>query len=264
MSVTRNKEISPVLTLIGAGPGDPDLISVKGAKALSKARVVLYDALIHPDLLNYVPEKSIKIFVGKRSGFKSYSQFEINNLIVKYALEYGSVVRLKGGDPFVFGRGKEEMKYAAKYGIRSEIIPGMTSATALPALQGISLTARGINESFWVLTGTTRSGKLSSDLHLAARSTATVVVLMGRNKLAEIASIYKLIGRENIPIAVIQDGSLPTEKVALGSIKTIEEVVVRKSIGTPAIIVIGEVVNHYRAHVFQHIENRILQEYTTN
>ncbi len=258
METGNNKNASPLLTLIGAGPGDPNLITVKGVKALSKARVVLYDALIHLDLLNYVPETSIKILVGKRSGSHSYSQDEINKLIVKYAHKYGNVVRLKGGDPFIFGRGKEEIEYAQMYGVKSEVIPGLTTATSLPALQGISLTTRGVNESFWVVTGTTQSGVLSSDILLAAQSTATVIVLMGRNKLPEIAGIYKSLGRENLPIALIQNGSLPNEKIALGTIKTIEEEVLIKGVGTPAIIVIGDVVNQHHDYLFKTIEQNLL------
>jgi uroporphyrin-III C-methyltransferase len=264
MMKANNKNISPLLTLIGAGPGDPDLITVKGVKALSKAKVVLYDALVHLDLLNYVPETSIKILVGKRAGSLSYTQDEINKLIVKYAKKYGRVVRLKGGDPFIFGRGKEEIDYATKFGIKNEVIPGLTSSTSLPALQGISLTTRGVNESFWVVTGTTQSGLLSSDISLAARSTATVVVLMGRNKLLEIISIYKSLGRENLPIALIQNGSLPNEKIALGTMKTIEEEVCRKGVGTPAIIVIGEVVNQHPDYLFKTIEQKLLQDYSKN
>lgn len=264
MKKGNNRNITPLLTLIGAGPGDPDLITVKGIKALSKAKVVLYDALVHLDLLTYVPKTSIKILVGKRAGSHSHTQDEINMLIVKNANKYGRVVRLKGGDPFIFGRGKEEIEYAAKFGIKSEIIPGLTSSTSLPALQGISLTTRGVNESFWVVTGTTQSGLLSSDISLAARSSATIVVLMGRNKLIEIVSIYKSLGRENLPIALIQNGSLPDEKIALGTIKTIVEEVSRKEVGTPAIIVIGEVVNQHPAYLFETIEQNLLRNYSKN
>ncbi len=264
MSVNNNNNIRPICTLIGAGPGDPDLITVKGVKVLLKAKVVLYDALVHLDLLNYVPNSSIKILVGKRAGLHSYTQYEINMLIVKYAKQYGSVVRLKGGDPFVFGRGKEEIEYAQKFGIKCEVIPGLTSSTALPALQNISLTTRGVNESFWVVTGTTKSGLLSADISLAARSTATVVVLMGRNKLIEIVKIYKSIGRENLPIALIQNGSLPNEKIALGTIKTIEKEVEELGIATPAIIIIGEVVNQHPDYLFKTIEQNLSQDYSKN
>ena len=173
----------PKLTLVGAGPGDPDLITVKGMKAIASADVILYDALVDKDLLNYAKTDAIKIFVGKRGGKRSIKQEQINLLIVKYAYQYGSVVRLKGGDPFVFGRGHEELEYAENFGILTEIIPGITSAISVPALQGIPVTRRGISESFWVITGSTKEGRLSKDIELAAQSTATIVVLMGMNKL---------------------------------------------------------------------------------
>src|SRR6478752_2169877 len=114
------------VTLIGAGPGDPDLITVKGLKALGTADVVLYDALIHPDILKYAPSRAELIFVGKKKGVCQFPQDEINNLIVKYAQTHEHVVRLKGGDPFVFGRGQEEIQYAAQYGISAEVIPGIS------------------------------------------------------------------------------------------------------------------------------------------
>ncbi|GAB4328343.1 MAG: uroporphyrinogen-III C-methyltransferase [Flammeovirgaceae bacterium] len=241
---------SPRLTLVGAGVGDPELITLKGIKALQTADVVLYDALIHPDLLNYA-QKAQKIYVGKRVGNYEYTQEEINELIVAYALEYGHVVRLKGGDPFVFGRGFEEMIYAEAFGIKVDIIPGVTSAIAAPALQRIPVTSRGLAESFWVLTGTTRTGELSNDLMLAAQSTATVVILMGTRKLGEIVEVYKNLGKSEMPIAIIQNASFPEEKVGIGTINSIERIAQEKQLGAPAVIVIGEVVN---AEVLQEVK----------
>lgn len=229
------------LTLIGAGPGDPELITLKAIKALEKAKVVLYDALIHPDLLQYCPENCVLMHVGKRFGKHSAAQEEINKLIVQYAQEFGEVVRLKGGDSFIFGRGYEEIEHAAQFGITSEVIPGISSSYAVPALNGIPLTSRGMSESFWVVTGTTKSHELSSDFHLAAQSTATVVILMGMHKLAEITSFYQSIGKNATPVAIIQDGSLPHQKIAKGTIDTILHVVERQQLSSPAIIVIGKV-----------------------
>ncbi len=227
------------LTLIGAGPGDPDLITLKGIKALQQAKVVLYDALIHPDLLDHCPESCVKVHVGKRFGKHSCSQDVINYLIVEYAYQHGDVVRLKGGDPYVFGRGYEEVEYAAKHGIESEVIPGISSSYAVPALAGIPLTSRGVSESFWVVTGTTKSYKISGDLVLAAQSTATVVVLMGVNKLPEIVEIYSELGKLSEPIAIIQNGTLPEEKIVTGRISNILPLAQISGIGSPAIIVIG-------------------------
>ncbi len=232
----------PKLTLVGAGPGDPDLITVKGMKAIASADVILYDALVDKDLLNYAKTDAIKIFVGKRGGKRSIKQEQINLLIVKYAYQYGNVVRLKGGDPFVFGRGHEELEYAENFGILTEIIPGITSAISVPALQGIPLTRRGISESFWVITGSTKESKLSKDLELAAQSTATIVVLMGMNKLPEIVNLYKTMGISETPVGIIQNGSTPTEVAGFGTMDNIIEIVSEKNIDSPAIIVIGKVV----------------------
>ncbi|HEV7350119.1 uroporphyrinogen-III C-methyltransferase [Telluribacter sp.] len=228
------------VTLIGAGPGDPELITLKGIKALQQARVVLYDALVHPDLLAHCPSDCVKVHVGKRFGKHSASQDVINYMIVEYALQYGEVVRLKGGDPYVFGRGYEEVEFAAKHGIESEVIPGISSSYAVPALAGIPLTSRGVSESFWVVTGTTKSHLLSSDLVLAAQSSATVVVLMGVHKLPEIVEIYSQLNKFDEPIAIIQNGSLPTQKVVTGKISNILPLAQICAISSPAIIVIGK------------------------
>jgi uroporphyrin-III C-methyltransferase len=236
------KEIFPRLTLVGAGPGDPDLITLKGLKALKEADVVLYDALVHADLLNYAPEHAQLIFVGKRAGNHSVIQDEINSLIVQHALQSGHVVRLKGGDPFVFGRGLEEMEYAASFGISATVVPGISSSIAVPELNMISLTKRGIADSFWVVTGTTAMGNTSSDLHLAAASSATVVILMGINKLHEIVEIFKKVGKATTPVAIIQNGSLQNERKIVGTISNIEGIAKTKGLGAPSIIVIGHVV----------------------
>ena len=238
------------VTLVGAGPGDPDLITVKGVKALQKASIILYDALINRELLEYAPNAK-KIFVGKRKGMHSFSQDDINELIVKSAFEYGNVVRLKGGDPFIFGRGSEEIEFIESFGIETEVISGISSSMAVPASQGISLTKRGVAESFWVITGTTSERKLSADVYLAAQSTATVVILMGMSKLSEITSIFKQFEKGDVPTAIIQNGTTKNEKLGLGTINTIEEVVAQKQLSSPAIIVIGEVVKESsKFHLF--------------
>ncbi len=228
------------LTLVGAGPGDPELITLKGINALKNARIVLYDALIHPDLLQYCQDECVKVHVGKRYGKHSCNQDVINHLIVEYAHQYGEVVRLKGGDPFIFGRGYEELEYASRFGIDTEIIPGISSSYAVPALNGIPLTSRGVSESFWVVTGTTRNHQLSDDLLLAAQSTATVVVLMGMNKLSEIVGIYQQLGKSATPVAIIQNGSLPEQKMVTGKISNILPLVQIAEVSSPAIIVLGK------------------------
>lgn len=232
----------PFVTLVGAGPGDPDLITVKGLKAIGAADVILYDALVNEELLSYANPHCTKIYVGKRAEHLSASQDYINKLLVDYALTHGHVVRLKGGDSFVFGRGGEELDYVREYGIDTAVIPGITSAVGLTGLQKIPLTYRGISESFWVITGSKSDGTLSDDLRQAVQTNATVVVLMGYAKLLEIVNIYNAAGKSNLPIAVIQNGSLPTERIAIGTVQTILSEVEKNNVGLPAIIVIGEVV----------------------
>jgi len=231
------------LTLVGAGPGDPELITLKGINALKSADVILYDALINPVLLEHAPQAR-KIFVGKRKGFHRYSQDEINQKIVENAYEYGHVVRLKGGDPFVFGRGSEEIDYAENYGLHTDIVPGISSSIAVPSSIGIPLTKRGVSESFWVITGCTSNRELSLDVRLAAQSSATVVILMGMNKLSQIVSVFKGLNKEDTPVAVIQNGTLENQNSGIGEISTIEDVVKSKNLSSPAIIVIGEVVKN--------------------
>ncbi len=232
----------PKLTLVGAGPGDPELFTLKGIKALQQADVVLYDALANPELLDYAPEDSLKIFVGKRRGQHSLVQEEIQQLIVEYALAYGHVVRLKGGDPFVFARGSEELAYAREFGIETAVVPGISSAFGVPAYQEIPLTHRGISESFWVLTGTTTNGQITHDLSLALQSSATIVILMGMSKLPFIIQQLHQHGKEEVPMAIIQNGTTANEKCCMATASDMLEEVQRQQLSNPAIIVIGEVV----------------------
>ncbi len=234
------------LTVVGAGPGDVELITLKAVKTLGNADVVLYDALVDPTLLQYAPLAE-HIFVGKRKGCYAYQQEQINELIVSRAKTHGHVVRLKGGDPFVFGRGAEEMEYAAKHGISVAMVPGLSSAVSVPALQDIPVTKRGATESFWVITGTTKNHKLSQDVALAAKSNATVVILMGMGKLSKIVELFRQEGKSEMPIAIIQNGTQKNEKVGVATVGTIEAEVAKQQLSNPAIIVIGEVVRHRAA-----------------
>lgn len=229
------------LTLVGAGPGDPDLITVKGIRALQQADVVMYDALVHPDLLEYCRPDALKVYVGKRRGAYSCVQEDINPLIVHYAQQHGHVVRLKGGDSFIFGRGFEEIAYARQHGIETAVVPGLSSSYAVPASAGIPLTTRGISESFWVVTGTTKDGQFSTDLRLAAQSSATVVILMGMHKLADVMAVFADAGKASTPVAIIQHGTLPDQRIVTGLVSDIETYVLEHSIGNPAIIVVGDV-----------------------
>ncbi len=231
------------LTVVGAGIGDPDLITIKGKKVLESADVVLYDALANEILLNYAPTRALKIFVGKRRGYKSFEQDEINAMIVKYATEHGHVVRLKGGDPFVFGRGREEMIFAEAHGIETEYVPGISSAIAAAGIAHIPITFRNIARSFWVITATTETGEISEDISLAAKSNATIVILMGLAHLECIVEFFRTENKSNLPIAVIYNASMPTEKIVIGEIENIVEKIKENKLKPPAVIIIGEVVN---------------------
>ena len=231
-----------LLQLVGAGPGDHELITLKALRAIQQADVILYDALASQSLLEQAKPKCILEFVGKRYGCHSLSQQEINQLIIDYASRFKRVIRLKGGDPFVFGRALEEIVAAKKHGIEVEIIPGVSSAIAVPASQMIPLTARGINESFWVTTGTTRSGNISEDVKLAAQSSATVVLLMAMSRLEEIMEIFNEHGKGNTPVAIIQDGTTVHAKMVIGTVKDIFYKSQYEGLTNPAIIVVGEVV----------------------
>lgn len=154
------------------------------------------------------------------------------------------MVRLKGGDLFVFGRGYEELDYAASYSIETEVIPGISSAISVPGLQGIPVTHRGLSDSLWILTGSDADGNLSAELKDAARSKATVVVLLGFDKLTEIVAVYQEVGKGRLPAAVIQNGSMPNEKVAIGIVNTLVEVAEEKQIDSsgPVLLIFGSVV----------------------
>lgn len=238
----KTSKIYPKLTVVGAGPGDPELLTVKAVKALKSAGVVLFDALVSKQVLKHVPVGVPRIFVGKRKSSHAYTQDQINQLIVSFAYTHGHVVRLKGGDPFVFGRGSEEIAYAASFNIDTAYVPGISSSIGVPGLSGIPVTHRGSSESFWVITGTTRHNALSEDVYAAAKTKATVVILMGLEKIAEIVAAFRKEGKENLPVAIIQNGSLNTENLVLGTVDTIEGIAREELTEGPGVIVLGEVV----------------------
>lgn len=251
------------LQLVGAGPGDPELITLKGLRAIQQADVILYDALANETFLEYSKPTAIKHFVGKRYGCYALSQQEINHLIIDYASRYKRIVRLKGGDPFVFGRALEEIKVAKEHGIEVEVVPGISSVIAVPASQMIPLTARGVNESFWVTTGTTQYGKISEDIKLAAQSTATVVILMAMSKLEDIMDIFKACGKRETPVAIIQDGTTAKEKMVFGTVKDISYKAQYARLTNPAIIVVGEVVKLHSSLIKETVVSKIVSKYSS-
>ena len=234
--------MKPFLCVMGAGPGDPELITVKGYKALQRADVILYDNLASKELLTLASDQCEKVYVGKKPYESCTSQEKIHQLIKHFAFSRGNVLRLKGGDPFIFGRGFEEITFARAHGIETEYIPGVSSMQAA-GLSDIPLTHRGISESVWAITGTKKDGSLSADLQLAIKSKATVVIYMGMQKLREIATAYITSGKGETPAAVIQHASLPTQQHVSCKVKDLPYAAMSSGITNPAIIVIGHVVN---------------------
>lgn len=230
------------VTLVGAGPGDPELITVKGMEALKACDAVVYDSLASEELLNEVRPECEKIYVGKRAGHHSMKQEEINQVLVEQAKKGRNVVRLKGGDPFVFGRGGEEILELQKEKIAYEVVSGVTSAIAALASVGIPITHRGMSRSFHVMTGHTRENGVPEDLKEFGKLSGTLVFLMGLSHLEEICQSLVNQGRPlSTPAAVIQNGTLPEQKTVRGTLKDIGEKCRREGIGSPAIIVVGDV-----------------------
>ncbi|MEP3210602.1 MAG: uroporphyrinogen-III C-methyltransferase [Maribacter sp.] len=234
--------IKSKVSLVGAGPGSEDLITIRGLRVLKSADIILHDALVSKELLSQVDDAIPRIYVGKRYGQHSFKQTDINILIVEMAFKYGHVVRLKGGDPFVFGRAQEEIEYVESFGIPVSVVPGISSALAVPSSQGIPMTGRGVSSSFWVMTATKRDGTFSTDLKYASQSAATMVVLMGIRKLQEIVAKVSEYRSSETPIAVIQNGTLKNECCTVATLSTINRYRNSIDITQPGIVVIGNVV----------------------
>ena len=239
---TKYNRTEPQLTIVGTGPGDADLITVKGVQAILSADVILYDYHVNTELLKYAPVGTKKIYVGKRNGTDDYTQEQVNSLIVDLAFTYGHVVRLYSGDPFIFGTAVEEIAHGELFNIRSEVIPGVSGSTGVPGLQRIPVAQAGVSEGYWVIAGTTGNDKLLKELRLAAQSSSTVVILRGLDKLEEITEAYRSLGKTDVPVAIIQNGSLPSENIALGTVGSIVEKAKLEKLASPAVIVIGEAV----------------------
>ena len=229
------------LILIGAGPGDPELLTVKAWKALQRADIILYDHLANSALLEQARPGCELLCVGKKPYETTITQDEIHELIRQKAAKGGVIVRLKGGDPFIFGRGFEEVLYARQLGLKVSYIPGITSMQTVGLLD-IPLTHRAVSESIWIVTGTKKDGSLSADLRPALQSKATVVIYMGMKKLAEISELYRQENAAGMPAAIIQHGSWTSQRVAVGTAGSLAELAALHQLSHPAIIVIGEVV----------------------
>jgi uroporphyrin-III C-methyltransferase len=242
-AMERKQQIGSV-SLVGAGPGDPDLITRKGLRCLQTADVVVYDRLVNLALLDEVPYSAERVFVGKQAGCHYVKQEQINELLIDYARQGKHVVRLKGGDPFVFGRGGEEVIALAQAGIPFEVVPGISSAMAVPACAGIPVTHRNLASSVTIVTGHEHHNKagVEVDWETLAKVGGTLVILMGVEGLAEITSRLVVGGlASNTPAAMIQQGTTPQQRVVTGMLETIATQAKEAGIKAPAITVIGGV-----------------------
>jgi len=232
--------------LVGAGSGDPELLTLKALRVMQKADVVLYDSLVSEDILDMCALTAEKIFVGKRRANHALPQEGINELLVKHALAGKTVVRLKGGDPFIFGRGGEELQEVVRHGIHFESIPGITAASAAASRAGIPLTHRDHAQAVKFVTACKKLGAPNNDYDELLDSTQTVVFYMGLNRLDEMTQGLIAAGRDsNTPFAVISHASLPTQQLLIGTLGNIAEQQAEAKLPTPALLIMGDVVNLY-------------------
>ena len=231
------------VTLVGAGPGDPGLLTRKGLEALQKAEVVVYDRLVSPAILAMMPEKAQHIDVGKQASRHPVPQDQINQILLDKALEGKNVVRLKGGDPFLFGRGGEELELLAQHGVSFEEVPGITSAIAAPAYGGIPVTHRDCCSSLHIVTGHQRAGKeLDIDFEALVRTKGTLVFLMGVSALPQICKGLLEAGMEpDMPAAVVERGTTPAQRRISATLSTLPAVAEETKVESPAVIVVGKV-----------------------
>jgi uroporphyrin-III C-methyltransferase len=238
-----------VVYLVGAGPGDPELVTLKAIKVLEKADVVVYDRLANEEILKY-SEGAEMIYVGKRAGAHSKKQDEINEILIQQGKKHDRVVRLKGGDPFVFGRGGEEMLALLEERIPVELVPGVTSAIGVPTTVGLPVTHRGVATSFTVVTGHEDPTKTQKQVKWNYNAD-TLIILMGVGHLEEnIQEIMKYKDPQT-PVCVIEKGTTPDERIITGTLENITQ----KNINPPALVIIGPVVD-----VFKAIQDNILED----
>ncbi len=229
--------------LVGAGPGDPELLTIKGRKAIESAEVVVYDRLVGQAIFDLIPENAERINVGKESSHHTVPQEQINQILLEKALEGKRVVRLKGGDPFLFGRGGEELELLSQHGVSFQEVPGITSAIAVPAYAGIPVTHRDCCSSLHIITGHQRAGKpLSINFEALVQTKGTLVFLMGVSALAEICrGLLEADMEPDMPAAVIEKGTTPSQRPILATLSTLPETAKAEKVKSPAIIIVGKV-----------------------
>jgi uroporphyrin-III C-methyltransferase len=230
--------------LVGAGPGDPGLLTLKARDLLKSCDAAVYDYLVNPDVLGFVSARAERVYVGKVGGGRQTPQSEINRMLVELALEGNRVVRLKGGDPFLFGRGGEEAEALHAAGVPFEVVPGVSSALAAPAYAGIPLTHRGFSSSVAIVTGAHAEGSAHPNALAGLASAETIVILMGMSRLCEITRELIDAGRPpETPAAVVRWGTYEGQQTVTGTLRTIKDEVERAALRPPAVIVVGEVVS---------------------
>jgi len=233
--------MNKVVHLVGAGPGDIELMTLKAFRLIQEAEVIIFDRLANPMILKEAPEGCEFIDVGKTDGTHPVKQDEINEIIYQSSLKHNNVVRLKGGDPFVFGRGGEEALYLKERDVKFDIVPGITSAISVPAYAGIPITQRGVVSSFRVITGHESSKSVSQVDWNSFNTEETLVFLMGLHSIGKITRNLISAGKDkDYPVAVISQGTTATQQVVVGTLETIKEKA--KDLPTPALIVVGQVV----------------------
>lgn len=245
--------------LVGAGPGDAELITVKGLKCIQKADVILYDRLVNKELLSYAKESVELIYAGKLPNYHALKQETINAFLVKYAKKGKTVVRLKGGDPFIFGRGGEEASYLVERGVPFEVVPGITSGIAAPAYAGIPVTHREFSSSFAFVTGHCKEEDTVKWESLA-KGIDTLAIYMGVNNLPYIRHQLLSNGKDqDTPVALIHYGTTEQQKTVVCTLKDVLTVVEKEKISNPSMIVVGEVVNlHHQLKWFESKQDSIV------
>ena len=242
-SVVARIEGAGRVFLVGAGPGDPQLLTLRAAKLLGVADAVVYDHLVSAGVLDMVNPAAERIYVGKQESRHTLAQEEINLLLVRLASQGRQVVRLKGGDPFIFGRGAEEAEVLVRHGVPFEVVPGITAAGGVSCYAGIPLTHRDYAQSCKFITGHLKDGTLNWDWANLVQPRQTVVIYMGLGALPEISRQLMAHGQaRDMPIAVIERGTTPRQRVVVGSLATISELVREQAFESPCLIIIGQVV----------------------